>query len=274
MMNLANRLSRIDRLITARETPRPVLTYSDPLYFAVHALGFQPDDWQADVLRWHGTKLLLNCCRQSGKSTLSAILAAHRAIYYAKSLILCVSPTLRQSSELFRKVSDFLNVLPVRPALVEDNRLSCTLKNGSRIVSLPSKEGTVRGYSSPSLIIEDESARVHDDVHLAVRPMLAVSRGQHILMSTPFGKRGHFYEAWEHDASWTKVRVTAEQCPRISADFLASERRVMPHAWYAAEYGCEFTEAVDAVFAEADIDAALCHNLPPLDFGLPYDTTT
>jgi hypothetical protein len=79
----------------------------DPVHFAA-TLGFTPDPWQARVLRWPGKRLLLNCNRQSGKSTTTAIVALHRAMYYPGSLVLLVSPSLRQSGELFRKCSDFL----------------------------------------------------------------------------------------------------------------------------------------------------------------------
>lgn len=169
----------------------------DPVAFS-SGLGFIQDSWQEAVLRWAGKRLLMNCSRQSSKSTTAAILALHKALYYPKSLILLVSPSLRQSSELFRKVGEFLDRLYIRPKLVEDNKLSCTLDNKSRIISLPSTEATIGGFSGANLIIEDESARVSDDLYRAVRPMLAVSNGRLILMSTPFGKRGHFFEEWEN----------------------------------------------------------------------------
>jgi hypothetical protein len=266
-MNLITRIRRIERRIVERERPHAVLVYSDPLHFALHSLKFRPDLWQEKVLSWQGNRLVLNCCRQSGKSTIAAILGLHRAIYFAKSLILLVSPTLRQSGELFRKVSDFLRLLPVRPALVEDNKLSLQLANGSRIVSLPAKESNIRGFSGPSLIIEDESARVMDDLFLALRPMLSVSQGQHILMSTPFGKRGHFYDVWEQGEGWEKVKITAEQCPRITPEFLAEEQRTMPRSWYAAEYGCEFTETIDSVFSYQDVMNAMSDNIQPIFSG-------
>ena len=106
--------------------------------------------------------------------------------------MLLVSRSLRQSGELFKKVQESLSFLPVRPKLDEDNRLSLQFANGSRIVSLPGSEENIRGFSSPSLIIEDEASRVSDALYLATKPMLAVSQGRHILMSTPWGKRGHF----------------------------------------------------------------------------------
>ena len=129
----------------------------DPVLFAREAQCFNPDPWQEQALRWSGKRLLLNCCRQSGKSTTAAILALHRALFYPKSLVLLVSPSLRQSSELFRKVQDLLKSLPEERqlALIEDNKLSLTMKNKSRIVSLPGSEGTIRGLSGASHIVED-----------------------------------------------------------------------------------------------------------------------
>jgi hypothetical protein len=57
----------------------------DPVLFAKEALSFTPDPWQEKALRWSGKRLLLNCSRQSGKSTTAAILALHRAIFYPSS---------------------------------------------------------------------------------------------------------------------------------------------------------------------------------------------
>jgi hypothetical protein len=266
-MSLETRLSRIERRLAERSKPKAVLTYSDPFFFATHSLNFAPDAWQEKVLSWTGKRLLLNCCRQSGKSTTTAILALHRALHFPKSLILLVSPSLRQSAELFRKVSAFLALLSVRPALTEDNRLSLQMQNGSRIVSLPAKEANIRGFSGPSLIIEDESARVTDDLYLALRPMLAVSNGQHILMSTPFGKRGHFYEAWENGGeNWDRIMVTASDCPRITPAFLEEEQRSMPALWFDSEYRCLFVDTIDQVFATEDIEAAISDTVQPLFF--------
>ncbi|MBC7341185.1 MAG: hypothetical protein H5U02_01815 [Clostridia bacterium] len=241
----------------------------DPVIFAREALGFTPDPWQEQALRWSGKRLLLNCSRQSGKSTTAAILALHRAIFYPSSLVLLVSPSLRQSSELFRKAQDLLKALPAeqQPELVEDNKLSLTMKNKSRIVSLPGSEGTIRGFSGASLIIEDEAARVPDDLYFAVRPMLAVSGGRLILMSTPFGKRGHFFKEWtEGSDTWERIQITAHECPRISPEFLEEERQALGEWWFRQEYLCEFVETVDQVFTYDQVMAAISGEIEPL-FG-------
>lgn len=262
MGTLATRLQRIEQRI-AKQQEQPVIVYADPVFFAREQLGFAPDPWQERVLQ-SDHNLLLNCSRQTGKSSTTAVLALHRAVYYPRSLVLLVSPSLRQSSELFRKVTDFLSLLPVRPRLTEDNKLSLRFANGSRIVSLPSSEGTIRGYSGASLIMMDEASRISDDLYRAMRPMLAISRGQLILMSTPFGRRGFFFDEWQNGQGWERIAITADQCPRISKAFLAEERAALGEWWFRQEYENVFVETVDQLFTFESIQAALSDDVRPL----------
>lgn len=237
---------------------------ADAVVFAQQALHFEPDPWQAQVLRSPGKRILLNCSRQSGKSTTAAIMALHRAVFRGDSLVLLVSPSLRQSGELFRKVTELIALLPIKPRMQEENRLSIKFGNGSRIVSLPGKEETIRGFSGASLIIEDEASRVADNLYRAVRPMLAVSGGRLVLMSTPFGKRGHFFEAWASGKEWERQEIPASMCPRISPEFLQLEREALGDWWFKQEYECQFVETVDQVFSYDLIQSAMDSTLTPL----------
>ena len=238
----------------------------DTVAFAERRLSFRADPWQQRVMRSSAKRVLLNCSRQAGKSTTTSIIGLHQALYYEKSLVLLVSPSLRQSRELFGKVQDFMKALDTRPLLDEDNRLSMSLANGSRVVALPGDPATIRGFSAPSLIIEDEAGYVDDGLYRAIRPMLAVSGGRLILLSTPNGRRGHFFEAWESDADWERIEVPAEDCPRIDPGFLEAEKSALGATWFSQEYGCQFIETVDAVFRYDDINRALSDDVEPL-FG-------
>ena len=238
----------------------------DAVTFASGALGIEPDDWQADVLRSTSSRLLLNCSRQSGKSTTAAVLAVHRAVFVPRSLILLISPSLRQSSEMYRRVRDLAGRMPSPPAMTEDTKTSATLTNGSRIVSLPSSEATVRVYSAVDLLIFDEASHVADPLYYATRPMLAPSGGAIVAMSTPFGRRGWWFEAWEDGVGWERVQIPATDCPRISPAFLADERASLGPWWYAQEYECEFMENEDNVFDYATIANAITDDIQPL-FG-------
>ncbi len=231
-------------------------------------LGLELDDWQANVLNSDSKRDLFNCTRQGGKSTTAGLLSLYEALYVPGSLTLLVSPSLRQSSELFRKVIDFKNALPFKPDLIEDNKLSLSVYGGGRVVSLPGSEATIRGYSAATLLIEDEAARVQDELHYSIKPMLATTGGRMILMSTPFGKRGHFWDTWD-SGLWERTRVPATEIPRISPAFLESERQSMPLWWFEQEYMCEFKEATDSVFRYDDIMNALSDEIKPL-FGADY----
>ncbi len=243
------------------------LEKSDAVLMALRA-GIEPDDWQADLLRSDAKQMVLNCSRQSGKSTTTAILALHQAIYKPDSLILLLSPSLRQSQELFRKLQFFYNALESDslPTATEESALRMQLSNGSRIIALPGKEATIRGFSGVSLLIIDEASRVEDSLYQSVRPMLAVSGGRIILLSTPFGKRGFFHSEWTDGADWQKVKITADKCPRIDREWLERERQMIGDWWYLQEYFCEFVETTDSVFAYDDIQAAMDSNIKPL-FG-------
>jgi len=241
----------------------------DPVTWAEKTLGFKADPWQAEVLRADSKRLLLNCSRQSGKSTTTAALALWTGLFQPGSLILVVSPSLRQSLELFRKLTDNLDKLDPEPALVEDNKLSCQFENSSRVVALPGHETTIRGFSAPCLVIEDEASRCEDEIYSAIRPMLAVSNGRLILLSTPHGKRGHFFEAWQNGGTeWHRIRITADQCPRITADFLQEERRALGDWLYRQEYFGEFVETVDQLFHYDEVMEAISSDVKVLDLGI------
>ncbi len=185
-------------------------------------------------------------------------LALQQAIFTTGATVLLLSPSLRQSGELFHKV--LLNY-ETGGKLVKarsQTRLSLELVNGSRILCLPGKDQNIRGFS-PELLIIDEAACVADDLYKSVRPMLAVSRGRLIAMSTPFGQRGWFFEEWQGQGLWLKIKVPWSDCPRVSREFIAEERRALGDAWVDQEYECLFTAREGLVYP--DFDKALTSGL-------------
>ena len=198
-------------------------------------------------------------------------MATHQAVYAPDSLVLVLSPSLRQSQELYRKILDTYNALGVDvPKPEEESSLRLELQNGSRIVSLPAKESTIRGFSGAAMLLVDEAARVDDAIYAAIRPMLAVSQGRIVLMSTPFGRRGFFHKEWtDGGPDWDRVRITAEQCARIPPDWLADERRRIPDWLFRQEYGVEFIDDETQMIPTDIIRAALSPHITPLEVLLP-----
>jgi hypothetical protein len=227
----------------------------DPVLFAQEALviklpngkkvPFEPDEKQAAALRCRKKRIVLLWARQRGKSDIVALRALHRALFWAGSMILIVSASEDQALEVMRKVNTHRRKLEVEGKPLEDNKGGLELHNRSRIVALPASVGTIRGYSSVDLLIEDESAEVPDDLHETVKPMLQVSDGTMFLMGTPKGPRGHFSDIWHHGGDeWEKSRSTAWENPRVRQAQLERERdhceRMGKALWFQQEYECAF----------------------------------
>jgi hypothetical protein len=219
----------------------------------LEAQGLAADPWQRDLLRSADRHILLNCSRQSGKSTAVAALVLHTALFRGHSLTLVLSPSLRQSLELFRKVRRGFDALGQPIGVRRRNETQLELTNGARVVCLPGKEGTIRSFSGVTLLVIDEAARVTDDLYRSVRPMLAVSRGRLICLSTPFGKRGFFWREWEAEGdAWKRIRITWHDCPRITPGFIDEERRSLGDAWVRQEYECSFEALEGLVYPDFD----------------------
>jgi hypothetical protein len=172
----------------------------------LRSLGQEPFAWQREALNPRIRRMLLMCARQAGKSTTVAGKALWKAKNYPYSLILIFSPTERQSKEVMKKI-EILMALDETVKLRNDNAYEKQLENYSRIIALPGSEKSTRGYSGPTMIIIDEAAYVLDETYRAVRPMMTDADTELIMMTTPWGKRGFFFEAWESNRRWKKIMV-------------------------------------------------------------------
>ena len=85
------------------------------------------------------------------------------------------------------------------------------------------------------------------------------------LMSTPFGKRGFFYEQWAFSPlAWRRISVPATECSRISKEFLEEARIDLGEARFRQEYMCEFIQNQRSVFLESDVEPCFKDDIPPL----------
>jgi hypothetical protein len=143
--------------------------------------------------------------------------------------------------------------------------ISLQLRTGSRIEALPGTEKSVRGFSGVDLLLLDEAARVPDELYFAVRPMLAVSGGRPVMMSTPAGRRGVFYQEWSKGGrEWERYEIDATLCPRITPEVLEAERKAMPSFWFEQVYMVRFLDVEDQYFATDLINSAITPEVTPL----------
>ncbi|MBM9466090.1 terminase large subunit domain-containing protein [Nakamurella leprariae] len=245
----------------------------DPVLFA-RGLGFVAEEWQENLLRTQAEQVLVVAARQVGKSSTVALKALHVATYEPGSLCLIFSPRQRQSDELLRKVRTYYRALtghagrPVRndDVPVKNNESELELTNGSRIVSLPGSESGVRSFSAARLLILDEASRASDDLLAAVVPMVATG-GQFMMMSTPWGRRGFFYELAELDQTdaWERHRTTVYESARWPEARRARVRASIGSFAWSSDYECVFGDTTSQLFSTEMVDRAFTSDVLPLE---------
>lgn len=267
----------------------------DPAYYMM-SLGWYAYDWQKEVLRPGTPRLILNCARQSGKSTVIGARCVHRAKFFPGSLIMLFAPSEGQAVELMNKISEFIKSDP-EIVLTRDSTNTKQFINGSRIKAFTANPTSARGYSDPDIIIFDESAYVDRELYLTVRPMMTGGKTDLILLSTPNGKEGFFYDIWTNESKiWSKVLVRpidvmheidpnrytyfdetkfiAEQqdkgikafiSPRHTREWLIEEQEDMGDNWFLQEYGCEFRNRNDVVFDYDLFMSRVTDEVKPMD---------
>ena len=271
-MRLLKRMRRTVAKLKAAATeridsPPPQFLPRNPLTpeQVFRAGGLTPDPWQARYLNDAHPRQTILACRRAGKTAASAAKTLGHCLTTPNALAMVFSPTHRQSKEFCREVAKFERGLSGTPKRVRTNQDEIEWANGSRLLSLPDSHEGVVGFT-PTWIVIDEASRVSDPLYKSVRPMLALGASL-TAISTPFGQRGWFFEIWDTPKRldlFHHWRVTHEQCPRVSAEFLAEELMELGERWFNQEWNTVFTDAVGAVFSKDVIDAAFDCDVNPL----------
>lgn len=173
-------------------------------------IGFQPFEWQRQVCHDPCLRKIINGSRQCGKSTIASGLPCHKAKYRPKSLVIIEAPTEVQAGLNMEKIYDFMAHDRKYPKIERKSDSQILLANGSRIRVVVASDKSSRGYSKPAMIVLDEASRIDDVVYRSgVRPMLTSNPDcELILISTPFGKTGFFFDAWySRSGFWSKYEV-------------------------------------------------------------------
>jgi len=231
------------------------------------------DPWQEKVLNTEGN-ICLRSGRQVGKSTVISHKAGAYAINNPKKTILVIAAVERQAFLLFDKTLAYLTDNHKNQILRGKNRPTKSrikLKNGSIIYCLPTGLSGygIRGYTI-DLLIADEAAFIPEEVWTAVTPMLAVTRGDIILLSTPFGKDNFFFRCF-NDPNFTSFHVSSEDCPRKNQAFLDQEKKRMTTLQYAQEYLGEFVDELLRFFSDDTINNTLLPQYAPIKMKSSFE---
>jgi hypothetical protein len=250
---LEREFRRLEREMAS--APRSASVPAYPVAFAV-SLGVVPDEWQVEVLASDHPRKILCCGRQTGKSTVGAVLAVHKALTQPGSTVLVVAPGERQAKLLFSKALSLYRQAGYPLPAHSERRTGLELSNGSIIEALPAVERTTRGYSVDLLVVDEAAAMPDMDYH-GILPALIATQGEQVLLSTPRGSRGFFHELWHSDDDWQRVMVRSDEVGRIREEDLEVFRQTMPEQFFRQEFYCEWLDTEGSLFSYEDIEAAL-----------------
>lgn len=166
------------------------------------------DPWQAEIMAHKGDKVICSG-RQTGKSTIVSQYASEFAIKNRGKQVMIISVTEDQSVELLLKCLLYIESKYskcIKEGKERPTKNTLRLKNGSiiRTKAVGQSGLGARGYTM-DLLIADEAAFMPEEVWPAVTPTLLTTGGELILISTPHGKKGYFYDCYndiEHFKVW------------------------------------------------------------------------
>lgn len=233
------------------------------------------DDWQREILEADG-HILLCTGRQVGKTLTFAAKASERMIKERDTKIIAVSLTEDQAFLMRAMVEDYIkrNYPTYLRVKKKDkptkNRIK--LSNGSEYIVRPvgNHGNAVRGFTANVLIV-DEAAYMPELMWLAAKPTLLTTGGDIWLCSTPHGKEGYFYEAFQNKQNRYKVfHISSEEVIHnrpISKSWSAEKRKAairlleeekndMSDLRYAQEYRGEFIDELRRYFSDELIERA------------------
>ena len=232
------------------------------------------DKWQEEVLKTDGN-ICLRSGRQVGKSTIIGYKAAQFALENEKKLIMVISKTERQAGLLFSKILNNISLIDrkqIKTGKDRPTKHKISLKNGSVIHSLPAGDTGfgIMGFTI-DLLIADEAAFIPEEVWNSVIPALAITRGAIWLLSTPYVKKGYYYECFK-DPGFTAFHTSSEDCPRKDEEFLEQKRKTLTKAQYAQMYLGQFVDEIRQFFPDELIKKCCIGKRPlePLTTGKYY----
>jgi len=262
--------SRLEEIIGKRMSPSE---------FARFYFDWEPIDYQTAALDCMDKKTLLLWARQTGKSTVAAMKALWYALWHDGATVLILSPKQRQSNRLFKKIRDFITIsarkfpeLNLATLVDRETQTIIEFFNGSEIIAMPVPDtgDNIRGFTAHMIII-DEVANIKDEAWSAINPMLIVTHGSLLIISTPKGTRNFFYEAYRNE----KLKynsfgpVTSYDNPMSDREQIEADKERMTEFEWREEYMAEFIDERNAMFPISLIDGCTNPNMKERDAPLP-----
>jgi phage FluMu gp28-like protein len=257
-----------------------VLELVDPVTWLRANTSFDPWPYEAELLSdSHLRTRVVRKSRQVGITTTIAHEAVWKAFTTNKRVILIVSPSQRQSGIVMGKIRAIVNANTRLSTLVaRSSNTELHLRNGSMIAATPNNPDRIRGYTANDIYLDEAAHFLNDEpVMRAIKPMLIATQGTFTVISTPFGKRGLYWEQYKLavDKKADDREIKAYEfhpstiSPLITSEDLERERQNLTELEFKQEYEGEFIEEADVYLTTDLIGKCIDYELELSDRGDP-----
>ena len=266
-------------------TPEEVQEYikcsEDPVYFIQTyikivsldkgLIPFDMYDFQVDMTRkFHDNRFnIAKLPRQSGKSTIVTSYLLWYVLFNANVNVAILANKAATSREMLQRLQLSYENLPkwLQQGILQWNRGSLELENGSKIMAASTSSSAVRGMSF-NVIFLDEFAfipnHIADQFFSSVYPTISSGKSTKvIIISTPHGMN-MFYKLW-HDAErgsneYVPTEVHWSEVPGRDDVWKEQTIKNTSEQQFRVEFECEFLGSVDTLISPSKLRVMPYHD--------------
>lgn len=274
--------ANVSRNFTPDEVEEFVKCSNDPVYFIVNYIkiisldkglvNFDLYDFQASMVRkFHANRFnIAKLPRQSGKSTVVTAYLLWYIIFNDNVNVAILANKAATAREMLQRLQLSYENLPnwMQQGVVNWNRGSLELENGSKIMAASTSASAVRGMSF-NIIFLDEFAfiptHIADEFFSSVYPTISSGKSTKvIIISTPKGMN-MFYKLW-HDAEldrneYVTTEVHWSEVPGRDAEWKEQTIKNTSEEQFNQEFECEFLGSVNTLITSSKLKT-LVYNEP------------
>ena len=225
---------------------------------------FDMYDFQTEMVhKFHDNRFnIAKLPRQSGKSTIVTSYLLWYTLFNQEVNVAILANKAATSREMLQRLQKSYEHLPkwLQQGIIQWNRGSLELENGSKIMAASTSSSAVRGMSF-NVIFLDEFAfvpnHIADEFFSSVYPTISSGKSTKvIIISTPHGMN-MFYKLW-HDSErgkneYVNTEVHWSEIPGRDDKWKAQTIANTSESQFKVEFECEFLGSVDTLIAPSKL---------------------